>query len=295
MTVGKYIGPHGSTTYAKYGTQSMTFDANSDRELFTPSTTTMVNGEIHFFIYMDNTATDARVLTSAAWGLRRSAAGTLDFIVSSGATLGSAGLTGINDAAWHHVSIQCNGTNLTVSLDGGATQTVTTTQFTTSAGLEFGNTSRLTGTFSGNAAIGVWIVAVQIKSAAANTAPPGSAVSGELVSENFEPMNIGIFDIEDGIVAIGTERIHYGAIDLPANKLLFCTRGAEGTGAVAHLNSAVVIDCSRTLKVPAHRQIQLYGDALSTAYNDPSTSLASGTGVSVETKFIRSASQGQYF
>ena len=295
MTVGKYIGPHGSTTYAKYGTQSMTFDANSDRELFTPSTTTMVNGEIHFFIYMDNTATDARVLTSAAWGLRRSAAGTLDFIDSSGATLGSAGLTGINDAAWHHVSIQCNGTNLTVSLDGGATQTVATTQFTTSAGLEFGNTSRLTGTYSGNAAIGVWIDAVQIKSAAANTAPPGSAVSGELVSENFEPMNIGIFDIEDGIVAIGTERIHYGAIDLPANKLLFCTRGAEGTGAVAHLNSAVVIDCSRTLKVPAHRQIQLYGDALSTAYNDPSTSLASGTGVSVETKFIRSASQGQYF
>jgi len=295
MTVGKYIGPHGSTAQAKYGTQSMTFDATSDRELFTPSTTTMVNGEIHFFIYMDNTATDARVLTSAAWGLRRSAAGTLDFIDSSGATLGSAGLTGINDAAWHHVSIQCNGTNLTVSLDGGATQTVATTQFTTSAGIEFGNTSRLTGTYSGNAAIGVWIDCVQIKSAAANTAPPGSAVSGELVSENFEPMNIGIFDIEDGIVAIGTERIHYGAVNFPENKLLFCTRGAEGTGAVAHLNSAVVIDCSSNLRVPAHRQIHLYGNALSTAYNDPSTSLASGTGVSVETKFIRSASQGEYF
>ena len=295
MNLGKYIGPHGSTAQAKYGTQSMTFDATSDRELFTPSTSTMVNGEIHFFIYMDNTATDARILTSAAWGLRRSAAGTLDFIDSSGATLGSAGLTGINDAAWHHVSIQCNGTDLTVSLDGGATQTVATTQFTTSAGIEFGNTSRLTGTYSGNAAIGVWIDCVQIKSAAANTAPPGSAVVGELVSENFEPMNIGIFEIEDGIVTIGTERVHYGAIDTSANKLLFCTRGAEGTSAVAHLNSATVIDCSPTLRIPALRQIHLYGDGLTTAYNDPSTSLASGTGVSVETQFIRSASQGEYF
>ena len=273
----------------------MTFTGASDRELFTPSTSTMVNGEIHFFIYMDNTATDARVLTSAAWGLRRSAAGTLDFIDSSGATLGSAGLTGINNSAWHHVSIQCNGTNLTVSLDGGATQTVATTQFTTAAGLEFGNTTRLIGTYSGNAAIGVWIDAVQIKSAAANTAPPGSAVSGQLVSENFEPMNIGIFEINEGIATIGTERIHYGAVDLTNNKLLFCTRGAEGTNAVSHLNSAVVIDCSPNLRVPAHRQIHNYGNALSTAYNDPSTSLASGAGTSIETKFIRSASQGQIF
>ena len=244
---------------------------------------------------MDNTATDARILTSNQWGLRRSAARTLDFIDSAGATLGSAGLTGINDAAWHHVSIQCNGTDLTVSLDGGATQTVATTQFTTSAGIEFGNTSRLTGTYSGNAAIGVWIDCVQIKSAAANTAPPGSAVVGELVSENFEPMNIGIFEIEDGIATIGTERVHYGAIDTSANKLLFCTRGAEGTSAVAHLNSATVIDCSPTLRIPALRQIHLYGDGLTTAYNDPSTSLSSGTGVSVETQFIRSASQGEYF
>jgi len=275
----------------------MTFTNSNNVELFTPAIVTMTTGEVHFWIYMGNTATESRIITTTQWGLRRSAAGAIEVFDASGSYAITGG-TGLNDSAWHHVSIACDGDDLLVKIDGGSLSTLApnTTQFTTPThGVRFGNTTHLTGTYSGAACEDVWIDAVQIKSAGGNTAPPGSAVTGELVSENFEPMGLTTFPIMPGIVTIGTERIHYGAVDLTNNKLLFCTRGAEGTSAVAHLNSAVAIDCSSNLRVPAHRQIHLYGDNLSTAYNDPSTSLASGTGVSIETKFIRSASQGEYF
>jgi len=297
FAVGKYFGPHGSIGQAKFGVQSMTFTNSNNVELFTPAIVTMTTGEVHFWIYMGNTATESRIITTTQWGLRRSAAGAIEVFDASGSYAITGG-TGLNDSAWHHVSIACDGDDLLVKIDGGSLSTLApnTTQFTTPThGVRFGNTTHLTGTYSGAACEDVWIDAVQIKSAGGNTAPPGSAVTGELVSENFEPMGLTTFPIMPGIVTIGTERIHYGAVDLTNNKLLFCTRGAEGTSAVAHLNSAVAIDCSSNLRVPAHRQIHLYGDNLSTAYNDPSTSLASGTGVSIETKFIRSASQGEYF
>ena len=120
-----------------------------------------------------------------------------------------------------------------------------------------------------------------------------------LVLENWEIPPAGPFAegdiIQPGIVTIGTERILYRGIDTANNKLLFCTRGAEGTGAIAHSNGSTVIDCGPNNKIPAHRQIWQYGNSLGFAYNDIGISLAGGTGTKEETKFIRSASRGELF
>ena len=251
---------------------------------------------------MDNTATDARILTSNLWGLRRSAAGTIDVIDSAGATLG-IGATGLDDGAWHHISIICDGTNLSISKDQNTPATASVTQFANISGIQFGATTRLTSTYSGSAADNVWIDQMCIRATATHTtllaaSNPPLADTG-LVLENWEIPPAGPFAegdiIQPGIVTIGTERILYRGIDTANNKLLFCTRGAEGTGAIAHSNGSTVIDCGPNNKIPAHRQIWQYGNSLGFAYNDIGISLAGGTGTKEETKFIRSASRGELF
>ena len=297
--VGKYIGSNADDTYAKFGTHSLRFSNTTDSELYVPSLSTMQNGEIHFWIYMDSTATDARILTSNLWGLRRSAAGTIDVIDSDGLTLG-IGATGLDDGAWHHISITCDGTTLSISKDQNIPATASVTQFANISGIQFGATTRLTNTYSGNAADNVWIDQMCIRATATHTtllaaANPPLADPG-LVLENYEPIDtITVLPIDNGVVTIGTERIKYGAIDIANSKLLSCTRGADGTGAIAHSNGATVIDCSNDLSVSANRQIWQYNNELDTAYNDPSTSLASGTGLRPEAIIIRAAGRGELF
>ena len=297
-----YYGSLADNTHAKFGTHSMRFSNNTDSELYVPSLSTMQNGEVHFWMYMDSTATDARILTSNQWGLRRSAAGTIDVIDSAGATLG-IGATGLDDGAWHHISIICDGTNLSISKDQNTPATASVTQFANISGIQFGATTRLTSTYSGSAADNVWIDQMCIRATATHTtvvaaANPPLADTG-LVLENWEIPPAGPFAegdiIQPGIVTIGTERILYRGIDKTNNKLLFCTRGAEGTSAIAHNSGSTVIDCGPNNKIPAHRQIWQYGNSLGFAYNDVGTSLAGGSGTKEETKFIRSASRGELF
>lgn len=289
---GYYAGSLRSTDQAKFGTGSLKFTNNTDQEKYTPFSVTSTVGRVAFWLYMDTTAADARIVSADGWAIRRSAAGEISMINDSASTVVGTGLSG----GWNHVQIIKNGgTTIDVSINGGSATTVTgVNNLMTIGGLEFGFTTRLTTTYTGSAAGGVYIDSFKVDSSTTNVLPSTAETEG-LVFQNWEPYPFADSEMPAGAVYLGHERIEYKAVDLINGKLLFCTRGAKGTAIISHNSGGECIDAGPDLEIPTHRQFHQFGDTLLPAYNDSGASLGSGAGVGVEAKFIRGAGRGDFF
>jgi hypothetical protein len=92
-----------------------------------------------------------------------------------------------------------------------------------------------------------------------------------------------------GVVWIGPERIEFWGVDTITNTLIDITRGTLGTPEVSHVaNANFVYDAGRESEIPGVARYVNYGDFITPAYNNFSTSLHAST--TPEARFIQAES-----